>query len=188
MNFDPAAAAATENNVDVILRVDDDGLALEDNEENIPPDDVPLIDELLRQLRAIQHIQLRFHHLRHMQTYEGHDVITRKIVSNDPSLTKLEVGLQGAGMGYRPPGDDWGGFGRAVGVNTHLQELALYDVVSGGGIVHVPSTINKQYVLTFLRGAALNRSIQKLSLCGIDLSDVEILDILTPFFNGNQAF
>ena len=93
---------------------------------------------------------------------------------NDPNVYELVVGDW---CPYQPPGDDWEGFGNAVGRNTNLWEITICDM-------------RQERLLSFLPGLALNRSIYKLTIVGMHLSDGEVWvwDNLIPFFNNNQAF
>jgi hypothetical protein len=71
---------------------------------------------------------------------EEHENMMRRLGSNDPSLTTLNVG----GF-YQPPNNDWGGLGRAIGMNTQLQVLTVCDVCTN----------------SFFSGLAKNRSIHR---------------------------
>jgi hypothetical protein len=100
-----------------------------------------------------------------------------KIERNDPTFTVLEVGSTDEGY-LLPPANNWDRFGRAIGNNSHLKEMSLHDS---------DSSISIEFLLYFLHGCALSRSIQKLSFAGWDLYNEAILNILIHFFNNNRA-
>jgi hypothetical protein len=104
------------------------------------------------------------------------------ILNNDPSLTKLEVGykedIEGDHFCYfHPPGNDWLALGKAVGNNSHLQEISV-DI----------SSVTTLRLREFVPGLSLNRSIKKMTMTGWDFSVVEVQNNLNRFFNGNHAF
>ena len=123
-----------------------------------------------------QRRQWRYHLLPRIPAL-NQDEVMRKIEENDPTFTTLEVGSSDEGY-ILPPGDDWDRFGRATGNNTHLKEMSLHD---SDGAIPI------EFLLYFLRGCALNRSIQKLSFAGWDLYNEEIMKILIRFFDDNRA-
>ena len=101
--------------------------------------------------------------------------VMRMIERNDPTLTELH--------GYLPPADGWEEFGRAIGKNTHLKEIAFLGFDNDGVDRDV---IPSKDFLNFLLVFALNRSIQKLIFACWDLPDAD-WRILIRFFNDNQA-
>ena len=109
---------------------------------------------------------------------EDHDDeydVMRMIERNDPTLTELH--------GYLPPADSLEEFGRAIGKNTHLKEIAFLGFDNDEVDRDV---IPSKDFLNFLLGFALNRSIQKLIFACWDLPDAD-WRILIRFFNDNQA-
>jgi hypothetical protein len=104
------------------------------------------------------------------------------ILNNDPSLTTLEVGYKEDEEGeyfsyFHPPGNDWLALGKAVGNNSHLQEIS----------VDISSATTEQF-WEFVPGLSLNRSIKKLTITDWDISVVGVQYNLIRFFNDNQAF
>jgi hypothetical protein len=94
----------------------------------------------------------------------------------DPNVTRLEVAdFEDHRYVTDYEGDDWEGFGNAIGRNTHLEEITI-------------GLMLQERLLSVLPGLALNRSIKKLKIMGSHLSDGEVWDNLIPFFNNNQAF
>ena len=69
-----------------------------------------------------------------------------QIEGDDPNIMSLVVGDNG----FYPSNGDWAVLGRAIGRNTHLQDL----------VCHGP----KECCNDLFRGVASNRSIQKISL------------------------
>jgi hypothetical protein len=100
---------------------------------------------------------------------ERYEVVMRRVVNNDPTLTSMIVGVNGT------PNNHWGSLGRAIGMNPQLTELTLRNGLP---------TDNLE--LTFL-GLAMNRSIQTLIFEYIQLND-NIIDFLSPFLADNQVF
>jgi hypothetical protein len=80
-----------------------------------------------------------------------------------------------------------------VGKNAYLREVAFYDDI-------FEHSFRKKNLLKFLPGFAMNRSIQKLRLTGLNLYDKptggldrahpseELLNMFAQFFNNNAAF
>lgn len=117
----------------------------------------------------------RYHQLPRIDAL-AQDEMMRKIEGNDPTLTKLEVGL--TDEGYHLP-NDWEGFGNAIGTNTHLEEVSLHDAYGA---------IPIEFLMMFFLGLVSNQSIRKLSFAGWDLYNEAILSILIPFFHADQTF
>jgi hypothetical protein len=101
--------------------------------------------------------------------------VWRKIIRNDPSITHLTVNHDFEG--YIPPADDWEGLGRAVGNNTNLTSISLDND---------PNHEIPERLLEFLPGFASNRSIQKFSISGWNLSESTTFHNLTKFFSCNE--
>ncbi|KAL3769844.1 hypothetical protein ACHAW5_000716 [Stephanodiscus triporus] len=94
----------------------------------------------------------------------------------NPKITQLEVAdFEDHRYATDYEGDDWEGFGNAIGRNTHLEEITI-------------GLMQQERLLSVLPGLALNRSIKKLNIMGSHLSDGEVWENLIPFFNNNQAF
>jgi hypothetical protein len=103
-------------------------------------------------------------------------------------ISKLTIG----GEEYLPDDRDWEVLGRAIGRNTYLREIKFY--------YPFQDDIQTEYLLKFLPGFAMNRSIQKLIFTGLDLNDKvagrlnkvhpseDVLTIFAQFFNDNEAF
>lgn len=115
----------------------------------------------------------------------------RAIKGNDPTFTKLDIESNGeyhllpgrSGIDYI----DWKVLGRAIGRNTNLKEVNIH---------WCQREIHNSHFMDFLRGLALNRSIQKLSIAAWDHSNRDLTkaaraeqwNLLTLFFRENQAF
>jgi hypothetical protein len=104
--------------------------------------------------------------------YEEYENMMSRLITNDPSLTTLSVGLGGD----QPP-NSWGSFGRAIGMNTQLIKLTLRD--------GLPT--DDHQLTNFFSGMAMNRSIQTLNFELIQFND-NVIDFLSPFLADNQVF
>jgi hypothetical protein len=98
---------------------------------------------------------------------ELYEDMMRRLRVNEPSLTTLRVG----GF-YQPPNDDWGGIGRAIGMNTQLQVLTVCDVLQK----------------TFFSGLAINRSIHTLVFEYSGEVNGYMVDQMAPFLADNKVF
>ena len=100
------------------------------------------------------------------------DEMRLQIESNDPSLTELNIG----GYSYTPRDGNWESLGAAIGRNTHLIELTLYDIE------------RHEDLKSLLPGLSANQSIKKLSVSGSNKRDKELFSLLVPFFKNNHSF
>jgi hypothetical protein len=104
--------------------------------------------------------------------YERYENMMRSLVDNDPSLTSLTVGLGG----HQPP-NNWGSFGRAIGMNTQLIKLTLRN--------GLPTDENE--LTSFFSGLAVNRSIQTLMFEYTQLN-AYMVELIAPFLVNNYVF
>jgi hypothetical protein len=101
------------------------------------------------------------------------DIMMRRLGTNDPSLTTLRVGLGS----HQPPNNDWGSFGRAIGMNTQLTKLTLLN--------GLPTS--EHQLASFFSGLAVNRSIKTLTFDCTQL-DAYMAEQMAPFLADNQVF
>jgi hypothetical protein len=98
----------------------------------------------------------------------------RKIEANDPTFTMLKFGLP-VGNYLLPPDDVWENLGDAIGRgNTQLKEIS-FD--------HPTVLLFRR----FLPGFVLNRSIQKVRICGNIHDEKQLNQLTTEFFNHNTV-
>jgi hypothetical protein len=116
-------------------------------------------------------------------SFDIDDDVIRKIGGNDYKMSKLTIG-EGD---YLPDDENWEVFGRAIGKNSQIREVAFYDCHE--------YFIRQEDLLTFLPGFSMNRSIRQLRLAGLDLNDKvtghpseELLNMFAQFFNDSKAF
>jgi hypothetical protein len=109
------------------------------------------------------------------------DQLICKIEGNDPTVIEQIIHERKL-FGESPQSFlvDWERLGNAIGNNTQLREITF----SHFGVHGATET---EHMLKFLRGVALNRSIQKLSLFRCNIPDEKFWDAIALFFMQNQS-